>query len=258
MSHRGFAFRRIVLDLHASLPDAEAVSLVADLAALMRLDLLGRFVEDLALARLAGLPFAREFRLPEREWHALDSSSTMQATEAAVARARRLFSRAAASFPSMPQFEVVRGGNAPTGGQGGRRGDIVVIPHAIRSGEPLLARLEAALREAAGALVLPRRPARRRGAIVAIASGEDDPSIRIAAEIAASAHETLLRIDRQSFVHPRGEPAVADAEIAGSRLLVLSRSALADRSLPVAAISRQVPVLVVETEDVGGPEGEAG
>jgi len=56
-------FRRVAVALDASAQSRQAMQVAAELAACLRVDLEGIFVEDINLIHLAGLPFAREIRL---------------------------------------------------------------------------------------------------------------------------------------------------------------------------------------------------
>ena len=54
-------YRRILVALDASPHSLAALEAAAELAASLRAELIGLFVEDANLLRVAGFPFAREF-----------------------------------------------------------------------------------------------------------------------------------------------------------------------------------------------------
>jgi len=231
------AFRQIVLELKHGSHNSDAIRLAAELAELLHLDLLGRFMEDSDLARLAGLPCAREFRLLESEWCDLDNPSAVSAIDLAIATARRMFMRAAASSTAPHRFEVI--GADASSRPGHRAQEIVAIVDDHSAGEPLISRLSLYHRDAIGTLLLPRRNARRRGSIVAIATREDESSVMVAAQVAASSGETLLRIP---WPFDSSSPVIADA-----RLVVVDASRL-DEILPhIATLLAGVPILVLRT-----------
>ena len=70
---RELVIRRILVALDASRHSLAALEAAAELAARLKAELVGLFVEDIDLLRLAGLPFAREIRYPSAIIQQLDS-----------------------------------------------------------------------------------------------------------------------------------------------------------------------------------------
>lgn len=100
--------RRIVLAIDASLPSVEAARTAAELARVLGAEILGIFVEDLNLLRLAALPFARELRVPGGREHPLERSSLEAELRALAAWARAELGRAASAAQVPWSFEVRR------------------------------------------------------------------------------------------------------------------------------------------------------
>ncbi len=227
-----WTFKRVVIDLHRSATDQSAIALASELAAAMGLELFGRFIPASGLVNLAQLPFAREFRPMEREWHRLDPDRTSQDLELAAAAARRLFQRAAGSAPR--RFEIVED---QTGGFHPEE-DIAVLRYAECLGESCAPALDEALRSAAAVLIVPGNAKPRRGPVITLAESGDDPALEVASTLAHAAGETAMSFD----VHGRGH-ALMPPE---TRLIVISRQALPDDALLALATLRRVPVLVLK------------
>ncbi|MDJ1158075.1 hypothetical protein QNA08_07485 [Chelatococcus sp. SYSU_G07232] len=279
-------FRRIVLELHRSGYDPTTVQLAVELAELMHLDLFGRFIDDPGIVSLAGLPFAREFRVLECEWHVLDSEGVTRSRDLAIAAAQRLFAKAARTSTATCHFEIVHETAAGAARAGVRAEDILVVSQATgaagRAAEPLPLAVDAAFRTAAGVLIVPGRIARRHGPVVAVVGGPDDPSVDVANALAIEAKEALLLLDLRSGVLSRAETgeratrtddllglqrtpaATADAgavtHLLGptrERLIVVRRGVIDDAILSTIASRRGVPVLVLGSNGAGRPRSAA-
>jgi hypothetical protein len=263
-------FRRIVLGLSYNRPD-HGMHLAAEMARLLQLDLFGLFVEEESLRGLAALPFAREFRPPGGGWRPLDVDQLSRDLEIAAKHAERAFAEAAKTLQTTCHFEIVRGSMVETIASMSRANDIVLIAEPMNAAEratpQFLALLDAAFRSAAAVLLVPRQIARQTGAIVAIATDSDDPSIQAASTIAAAARENLIVIETSAGKNritesdlPAGAkiiraPTVQGGQVNGptiasvlhhvrERLVVMTRD---DNSVPLDIASlRHVPVLIVE------------
>ena len=188
-------FRRLVLDLCTTTPDAAALRMAGELARLLRLDLRGLFVEDPALSLLAGLPGVRELRFPGAGWARLDAARIAQETHQVAARAERMLAEISAAVGVPSGFETRRGQVAdiiaatePT--------DILVIAEprrpSERAGEAFLRCCHAAFRSAASVLVVPASRGRAHGPIVALSRDGNDTSLRTAIRVAGNAGEKLI------------------------------------------------------------------
>jgi nucleotide-binding universal stress UspA family protein len=89
------AIRRILVALDASRHSLAALEAAAELAARLKAELAGLFVEDINLVRLAGLPFAREIRYPSATIQQLDSPRLEQELKVQATRMRRALAAAA-------------------------------------------------------------------------------------------------------------------------------------------------------------------
>jgi hypothetical protein len=94
MAHR-IEFKRMVLGLPLSATDYEMVSVTAKLAELLRLNLVGMFVEDRSLINIANLPCVRELRALGGGWQPIEIGQFTTELEHAAATAHRLFSKIA-------------------------------------------------------------------------------------------------------------------------------------------------------------------
>ncbi len=102
-------FRRILVALDASASSLAALEVAAGLAACLRSELAGLFVEDDDLMNLAELPFAREFSLPGGTARPLDPARMKQELEQQAAAARRALQAEAQRRRLSWDFRVVRG-----------------------------------------------------------------------------------------------------------------------------------------------------
>jgi nucleotide-binding universal stress UspA family protein len=101
--------RRILMALDASAASLTAVEAAATLAARMEAELLGLFVEDVNLLRLATLPFAREVGFSPAATRRLDRAGMERALRAQASRAEATLLEAAGRLHVRCSFRVVRG-----------------------------------------------------------------------------------------------------------------------------------------------------
>lgn len=107
------AIRRILVAVDASRHSLAALDAAVELAARLEAELLGLFVEDINLLRLAGLPFAREVHFPSAVARELDSPHLEQELRRQASRARRALMTAAEQTQIRWSFRVVRGQVTP-------------------------------------------------------------------------------------------------------------------------------------------------
>jgi hypothetical protein len=263
-------FKRILVGLHHFAPQHSA-QCAAELASLLRLEILGLFVQEESLADLAALPFAREFRLAGG-WRRVEREGLSHELDVAARMAQRAFADAVKSLGTAHDFKVVQGSSADAIRSLSRGGDIVVVgePASLADREILdpSTLVETAFRSASAVVLVPRRVARSTGTVVAIAAGPNDPSVRIARTVAARARSDLivlegspaeryaadaadeLRVTRQpvpDLAAQLSHPAGIRSAFRGvhERLIVMRRGVL-DRSVPsTIASTRQEPVLII-------------
>lgn len=279
------SFRRLVLGLQSSAPDP-AMRLAVELAELLDLDLLGLFLEDASLRDLAGIPFAREFRLLGGGWHSFDLDRLMHDLDVAARGMERTFTQAVGSLSKRSQFEVMRGPVAEAITSISNTGDIVMIVEPTSAAERVSGQfswlVEAAFRSAAAVMLVPSRIIRFKGPIVAVAMAGDFPTIAAAAAIAVAAKEKLIVIgpggwDRENpriaqlaaktgltIQHVTAGDLSADSTAClkamrhlQERLVVMTRLPFDGATASAVVTARQVPVLVIEPERLPPGEGDS-
>lgn len=111
MSEEGLepAIRHILVALDASPHSLAALEAAAELAAGLKAELLGLFVEDINLLRLAELPFAREMGVFSTTRRRLDILEVERELRAQASRARRALAIAAGRAQVPWSFRVARG-----------------------------------------------------------------------------------------------------------------------------------------------------
>ncbi|MGA3293340.1 MAG: universal stress protein [Candidatus Acidiferrales bacterium] len=106
---RAFAIRRILVALDASSHSMAALAAAAELAARLEAELMGIFVEDVALLRLADSPYAREILYPSATEAPLSRASMEAKLRAQSERARKAMEAAAEHSQVQWSFRAVRG-----------------------------------------------------------------------------------------------------------------------------------------------------
>ena len=106
---RGRRPRRILLALDAAAEDAAALDMVAALAARLEAELLGLFVEDIDLIRLAALPEASATSMLSARRERLDTATVERVLRTQGAVSRRAVEAAAGRRQVKASFEVRRG-----------------------------------------------------------------------------------------------------------------------------------------------------
>ncbi|HZD10049.1 MAG TPA: universal stress protein [Candidatus Binatia bacterium] len=101
--------RRILVALDTSAHSLAALETAARLASSVHAELVGLFVEDINLLRLAALPFAKEMRWPSSARRVLDEARMERELQIMAAQARRALAMAAEQAEIEWTFRVVRG-----------------------------------------------------------------------------------------------------------------------------------------------------
>lgn len=101
--------RRIVVALDPADPNLTTLQAAAEIAARMRAELVGVFVEDIDLLRVAGLPFAREFTPYGSGGRGLDTRAMERTLRAQATALRRALAAAAERRHLQWSFRVSRG-----------------------------------------------------------------------------------------------------------------------------------------------------
>ncbi|HYA38004.1 MAG TPA: universal stress protein [Candidatus Methylomirabilis sp.] len=101
--------RRILVALDASISGLSALEAAVTLASRLEADLIGLFVEDADLLKLAALPFAREVGFPSASRRRLGSAEMERSLRAQASRAEAALIAAAERQSVRCSFRVVRG-----------------------------------------------------------------------------------------------------------------------------------------------------
>jgi nucleotide-binding universal stress UspA family protein len=101
--------RRILVALDASPHSQAALEAASELADVLKAELVGIFVEDVNLLRLAGLPFAREVGYPSGTDRPLDSPSMERELRIQAEQVRQTLAGVAVRRQIRWSFRVVRG-----------------------------------------------------------------------------------------------------------------------------------------------------
>lgn len=226
------AFKRMVVGLPQSAANHTAVNAAATLAELLRLELIATFVADPALAALAEWSGARELRLLDQEWRAIDVEQITRELEHAASLARGRFAESVRSLTIKTSFDIVAGVDVAASLI--QEGDIVAIIEPGHPGERVTRQfrdvLDAAFASAAAVLVVPRKIARTSGPVLAFASSGDDASIRAGLEVAAALKERLI------VVMPPDTPLPAEILVEADRLGVGIERRAGDGGTTIAAL----------------------
>lgn len=264
--------RRVLLALDAVAQDAEAFEAASMLAARLGAELEALFVEDVDLARLAALPFARELGLSSASRRPLQHVDVERVWRVEALRARTALSQAAARHRVRWSFRVVRGQAGAALVQRAARSDLVAVTLGGAAAGSRVSRMAAvesvlqqlpcpllvrpvgvALRapfvvlyegtESSGhALQLATRLARDGGGEIVVLLAAADPARQ--APLRAQAEDMAASVGMPIAIHAlaRAEPVAAAAAIRALRpgTLILA----ADSPLARAAALRQLPAAI--------------
>jgi nucleotide-binding universal stress UspA family protein len=211
-------FRRILVAMDSSPESRAALEVAAGLAASLRSELAGLFVEDQDLFDLAALPFSREIPLTGAMSRNFDPVRLGREVRAQMALAKRAFEAEATRRRLAWSFEVVRGRIERELTAWAQAADLIALAKA-EGGQSVPGRAaRAAMARRAGAvLVVGRRPAAARNPITVPFGGSvaDERVLAIAAAI-ARAQDSPLEV----LLHGGDDRAIAALE--GQALKVLA------------------------------------
>ncbi len=274
-------YKRMVVGLPQGMGNLSAVQAAVGLAEFLQIELLAAFINDAALFELAYFPAMRELRIFDQQWQSLDVARISRELEDVATIARGRFDKSIASRTIKTAFDVLSGVEAiPALIQAG---DIVAIVEPSHPGESITrqftALVDATFETAAAILFVPRRIARTSGPIMALASGTDDASIRVALQIAAAVKERLIVVAPAGALLP--PEITAEAEQLGvsvEQLTAGAAAAIVPTPLPTSSQSKErlrviarrlldgappsfstlhgVPLLAVESEQAALEAGE--
>jgi len=101
--------RRILIALDASTNSHAALEAAVNLAEMLRSEVLGLFVEDINLLRLADLPFVREIRFAERDVRRVEQDVLLRKLRARAALLRHELEEMTTERSLTSSFRVIRG-----------------------------------------------------------------------------------------------------------------------------------------------------
>ncbi len=260
-------FRRMLLNLPHNRRDYAAVGLIAELADLFGVDLVGTYVDDVNLSSLSEMPNVREFRAGC--WQPLNSGQLARDVAFAAREAERLFLESGSRHRARLSFSSELGTDLREAGIE----DIIALiePNSPieRATHQFMKSLEAAFHSTSSILLVQAHAKRPSGPIIAVASGPDDPGVLAALAVAASSNEQLCLIPSQPSLSL--STALERARIAGvatslgdvafrgghillpasmkGRLLVMSRKLLTE-----PPDFSQIPILLVSAELFSGTD----
>jgi nucleotide-binding universal stress UspA family protein len=199
------AIRRILVALDASHHSLAALEAAAELAASLKAELEGLFVEDIRLLRAATLPVVREVRFPFDSSDALDLPRMQRELRAQAAMAARALQEACQARQIKGTFRVLRGQVTPSVMRAALQADLLSLGATSR---PLVQRpalgstARAAATQSPGLVLLVRRGRRIEGPIVATLASEPaaQRTLQLAAHLAnkSGGYLTILILAEQA------------------------------------------------------------
>lgn len=229
---------RLVVGLGPFAPARDGLRLAADLAALLRAELVGLLARDPHLEDLAAHPAVREYRVHDQGWSSTTGEALAREVAWAMDRARSGLDAAAREAGVTCRFEHVKV-SVLEAVRSGPTADDIIVAAAAHDGHGLASpnvdqMVTAALHTPAAILVLPRRPEARSGPIVAVIDdGEPDGAAHWARTFGAP-------LRRVRFADLFGDRALGARAV--ERLVVLPRRFAS--AAPELAARRGAPVLI--------------
>lgn len=242
------AVGRILLALDSSAEAGAAIEAAAALAAELKAELLGLFIENAELFRLAGLPFAAEIGLGPPAVRRLDREALARAVGAQAEKARRALAEAANRQRLSWSFQVARGQSVRLALAAAGEFDWLMIRFAGRGPRPSSGLRRAAGREIAGNVMVvldaaaPSERALATALRLGVASGAGVAVLLVGADALASVSM------RERLAALRPQPSVkclpCDAPVRESQDLL---KAVRERQPEMLVIDRDSPLLTEQT-----------
>jgi len=253
----GLMIRRILVAVDASHHSLAALEAAAELAASLKAELQGLFVEDVNLLRVAGSPVAREVQYPFVAATRLDRARMERGLRAQATQARRALVAACDRRQIKWSFRVVRGEVAPEVLTAALEADLLSLGKASR---PLIRRVRlgstarAAMTDAPCCVLLLQRDASVKSPVVV--PYEDSRAARQALMMAvhlaqrkeryltililADALDKAQRLQAQATNWLRGQRLIVRyRRLAGASITTLSQAARSEES-GVLVLSRSI------------------
>jgi hypothetical protein len=196
------------------------------------------------------MPLMREFRMLERQWRPIEGRSLLGDLELSASIARKALDEVARTSGISHRFEVLPVTAREAIASVSSATDIVMVSEprtpADEAFQPFSELVAGAMTSPASVLILPKRVARDRGPVLAIAGRPDDPSVTSAAAIASAANERMEIIVTTS---PASSTLRRLLRPLDERMIVMTRRTSSDLAPSSLASERRVPVLIVATSD---------
>lgn len=188
--------RRILVALDASPDSLAAAEAAAEMAALLRAELHGLFVEDVELLRLVESPLARELDLSTGSARGAESAAVEGQLRAHARKARETLDRLANRLRIKSSFRVTRGGVAEEITAAAAKADLVTLGRVgwtVRRRRDLGKTARALISGDGRRVLLLARSVAVRAPIVALFDGSKAgrDALDLAAHLAAQRHEPL-------------------------------------------------------------------
>lgn len=251
-----FTFSRVMVELGISEEEDSAIETAGALAAAMRAEIFGLFIEEESLLDLSGLPFASAFLPGGSRPQALDPELMRRMFERRARAGRKALSTYAEAAKIAWSFDTARGHGATTLGARVCGTDLVVLQHhAVGQTRRELMRLaRAAAATACGVVVVARRSGRRTGPIIAIDVGDPagSESVSLAGRLASA-----MEVPAMVFVLVGDEASARRIEArdmallgSGAHVAGMRTFAATDFASLEAELHRMAPRLVIAGLDV--------
>lgn len=191
--------QRIIVAIDASLHSQAALKAAADLAARLEAELVGIFVEDENLLRMANLPFTQEVRLYSTNVATCSRENIRRQLKAQARKAERLVAAAARRAGVSASFHVARGQVEAELLAAGEATDLITIGrlgHSHNQAKQLGSTAETLLRKAPYPVMVLRRGVRLRPSVFVLYDGSEaaDRSLAMAAEITRRTEYTPVSV----------------------------------------------------------------
>lgn len=178
----------ILIALDASANSQAALEAAVNLADLLKSEVLGLFVEDINLLRLADLPFVREVRFAERAMRRVEPEALLRGLRARAALLRHELEEMAAERKVTSSFRVIRGPVDRELLAAALETDLVAIGrlgHTVARHVPLGSTARAIVSRAAAAVLLVKTDV-ESGPVIALYDGSEEGhrALLLAAELA--------------------------------------------------------------------------
>jgi nucleotide-binding universal stress UspA family protein len=253
--------QRIVVAIDESPHAHAALEAAAELARRARAELLGVFVEDAELMRVAGLPFAAELSYLTGEVRALDEGRMQRALDAQAARVRASFESAAKRHGVAGEFRTARGLVRAELTAAARLGEMLVLGKASRARAASLGSTARSLiKQAPGTVVVLKHGAQLTSPVLVPFDGSNGSlrALAMAKQLAGYCDGVLIVLAGGATARELGERAEQSVGAWGARARLMLAPTVADPRALVDATLRERPGTVVVAAESEFTEGAAG